>query len=134
MKTLLVAVDRNDAPEMRAALGDEFELRFCHTLQAARTGLDGIDAVLCGLHFDEGKLFALLEMLNAAPLSPRPRILCIKDAGGPLSPAIRKSIAIAVARMGARGFTDLAELRAGHGEAQARRLFRDTVRELVGDA
>lgn len=131
MKTLLVAVNPDDEEAIRSALGDEYRLRVCHTLPAVRHAFDGVDGVVCGLHFDEGKLFALLEMLNAAGLSATLPVLCVKDAGGRLSASIHKSIAIAVGRMGARGFADLGELRAEHGDARARDMLRRAVRELV---
>lgn len=132
MKTLLAAIDREDVESIRAALGDEFQLLIGHTLPAVRTALQGrVHAVLCGLHFDDGRLFALLELLAADERLRRLPVLCIKDAGGSLSPAIRKSISIATDKLGARGFTDLAELRAEHGEQHARACLRATVHRLL---
>lgn len=134
MRTLLVAINRDDTPAIRAALEGEFVLRICHSLQAVRDALDGAHAVVCGLHFDEGKLFALLEMLGTDDALRRVPVLCVKDAGNSLSPSIRKSITIATGKLGSRGFADLGELRAEHGEAHAHEKLRATLRALIDAA
>ncbi|HEY8607728.1 MAG TPA: hypothetical protein VIM12_11505 [Noviherbaspirillum sp.] len=134
MRTLIVAVHPDNASLLCPALAPAFRLRVCHTLPAVREALQAGDAdgVVCGLHFDDGRLFSLLEALGAGEDSRRLPVLCVNAGATPLSAATRNSITISTGKLGARGFFDLGDARVEHGQARACAMLRDMVHGLLG--
>jgi hypothetical protein len=131
MKNLLVAIRPDDVELMRSALAADFGLSFCHSLAAARAGLAApVDAVICGLHFDDGNMFELLRQLRFQSDTRRLPFFCVKGAGNALSPAILKSILIATEKMGADGFADLPNLQRQYGDELAFEILRDAVHRM----
>ncbi len=83
----------------------------CMTLDSAMDAAhSNIDLVLCGLHFDESRMFDLLRFMKATPALRHIPFLCIKTTEGVLAPAIYESVKIAIHASGAEGFFDLCEL------------------------
>jgi hypothetical protein len=66
--TLLIAVSRQNTPLVHNVLGDEFNLLVCHSFHTAETLLEkDINLVTCGVHFDQGRMFDLLQSVRMNP-------------------------------------------------------------------
>jgi hypothetical protein len=135
MQTLLIAIRPEDIRMMTTALGAEFNIRLCHTLADAKAALaapgnSDIDAIACGLHFDDGKMFDLLSYAKHYPDTQDIPFFCIKGAGGELTPAIFKAIVIATEKMGADGFIDISDLCGKIGAEATYAMLRNGLRGL----
>jgi hypothetical protein len=132
MKKLLVAIRPEDYTMLSDALGDEFDMTVCHTLADAKAALGShINLIICGLHFDDGNMFPLLEHVRANPATSVTPFFCVKGAGGAMSPAIFKSVIIATERMGADGFVDVARLRGQLGDAHTYAVLREELHRIL---
>jgi hypothetical protein len=81
----------------------------CVTLEMAKeVARDNIDVILCGLHFDDSRMFDLLRFVKADPALRAIPFLCIKTLKGKVEPTFDESIRIATKALGAVGFFDLA--------------------------
>src|SRR5437868_6976999 len=110
MKKILVAVGQESIQGVTNALKGHYDLVCCTSLEEARSALDkSIDLVLCGLHFDEGRMLDFLRYAKADPSTRPIPFICIKIAEGMLSQAIIQSIEIASRALGADRFVDLHE-------------------------
>jgi CheY-like chemotaxis protein len=133
MERILIAAATDSAQAASQALKKDFALTFCTSLVDARSVLkDGFDLILCGLHFDEGRMFDFLREVKADPQTKSIPFLCIKSTDGMLSPAISQSIEIASHSLGANGFVDLFQWKAAHGDEEAYEKFRRLVIEVMG--
>lgn len=100
--------------------GVGLELVPCVTLETAKAKAhDRIDLVLCGLHFDESRMFDFLRFMKADPALKSIPFLCIKSLEGKLEPTYSESIRIATQALGAEGFFDLWELNKKLGREDA---------------
>lgn len=127
-KKVLVAAAPESAQKVREALEGHFILKVTSSLQEARTLLnEGPDLVLCGLHFDEGKMFDLLRYAKADPKTKSIPFLCVKSTEGVLSPTIFEGIEIASKALGADGFVELYDWKTKLGDEAA----YDKLRRLV---
>jgi hypothetical protein len=134
MKKLLVAIRPDDIHIMEDVLAAEFQIILCHTLADARSALaESLDAIVCGLHFDDGNMFELLQLVRSSPATKTAPFFCIKGVGGELSPSIFKSIVIATEKMGADGFVDISDLAARLGERQAYDVVREALHHLLDE-
>jgi CheY-like chemotaxis protein len=132
MQQLLIAIRPEDLGIMSALLGTDFEIAVCHTLTDAQSVLHRkFDLIACGLHFDDGKMFEFLKYVKARPETRAIPFLCIKGAGGVLTPAIFQSILIATEQMGAQGFIDVAELKLKYGDEFAYSMLRQGLHQLL---
>jgi CheY-like chemotaxis protein len=131
MKKLLIAGAPESAALTAHALSGCFDLAVANSMAQARQALsENIDVILCGLHFDEGKMFDFLREVKSAPGTRSIPFLCIKSTDGVLSPAIVQSIEIASRTMGADGFVELFEWNMKFGEGQAHEKLRRLIDEL----
>ena len=92
----------------------------CTSLQAAKRAVfDSVDGVLCGLHFDDSRMFDFLRFMKAEPALKCIPFLCIKTLEGTLDPVFYQSVTIATRALGAAGFFDLAALNQELGRTAA---------------
>lgn len=137
MKKILAAVRPDDVRLVTEILRPEFELAFCHTLSEARNALtQPYDAIVCGLHFDDGNMFELLQFVKSDPKTRPIPFFCIKGTGSPLSPSIFKSIVIAVEKTGAESFVDVSDLAKTLGKENAYAVLKEALHTALtkGDA
>jgi CheY-like chemotaxis protein len=106
-----------DATVVRASTLDE-------ALGAVTTG---VDLVLCGIHFDDSRMFDLLRYVKADPTMRGVPFLCFRDRASELAPTLFESLDIACRALGGVGFVDLIGLRRRVGEAQGDAEFRALV-------
>ncbi|MDB5822034.1 MAG: hypothetical protein JWR21_738 [Herminiimonas sp.] len=87
MKTLLLAVRPEDRELVVDAAGGEFNAVIVTSLAEARSALAGqIDAIVCGVHFNEGNMLSFLDEVWADVKSKNIPFLCVKGAAGRLHP------------------------------------------------
>jgi CheY-like chemotaxis protein len=104
----------------------------CSSLGAAMSALrHDIDLIVCGLHFDESRMFDLLRAVKADPATRDIPFLCVKAISGALDRTIYESIKISTRALGAEDFYDLSEERERLGEKLAVRQIGEYIYRLV---
>src|SRR5687768_6318891 len=67
-RKVLVAVRPQDLSTVSDALGSEFDLIVCHTLDEVKAHLDDdIGLIACGVRFDNGAMFDLVRLVKQQP-------------------------------------------------------------------
>ena len=130
----IVVADTADGVELlRGALAKApFELVGAHTLPQARSAVGPeTPLVICGCHFDEGRMYELLRHLKARPALQDVPVLSVRAEAGELDDAMYESVKIATHVLGGSGFIDLFRWRRLYGEAEAARQFGERVAELA---
>ena len=87
--------------------------------------------VICGCHFDDGRMYDLLRYLKARPALAGIPFLSVRVLAGELDDAMYESVKIATHVLGGDGFIDLFRWRRLYGEAEADRQFAQRVGELA---
>jgi hypothetical protein len=106
----------------------------CTSLAAAESILrHDIDLIVCGLEFDESRMFDLLRKVKAEAATCSIPFLCVKSRLGPLDRTIHESIEIAARTLGGEGFYDLSAQRKLLGEGAAIRQIGTYIYRLVSD-
>lgn len=128
-----------DTPEgveaFRAALATPFELVAVGTFERAKTALAAPPAlVVCGCHFDEGRMYDLLRYLKATPGLQQVPFMAVRAMQGELEDALYESVKIAVRALGGNAFVDLLRWRRRWGEAEASHRLTHLVQTLVNAA
>jgi CheY-like chemotaxis protein len=131
-----------DSPEgcavLARVLGDEFALTRVHTLvealdlvQSSAVATRGIDAIVCGQHFEGSQMLRFLECVKAyRPTSAIPFIGC-RVAETHLGDGALAAMREACEALGALAYIDLPGRSASHGAERAAVEFRDAVRAAV---
>lgn len=98
-------------PKMLAGLQTKYDVVPCLTLEEAQLVLlnEDIDLLMCGVYFDESRMFDLLRFAKAHPRTSAIPILCIKATPGMLGATFLQAADIATRALGAREFVDFAE-------------------------
>ena len=126
-----------DLPEafavFRASLAGSYTLVTAETLDEARAALvDEPDLVVCGCHFDEGRMYDLLRFLKAAPgLGHIPFLATRCVPGELLDDALYESVKIAVRALGGDAFVDLLRWQQRWGAAEASHRLTQLVESLL---
>ncbi|WP_194725031.1 hypothetical protein [Noviherbaspirillum malthae] len=130
--TLLIAVSPQDTPLVHDVLDDEFNLLVCHSFQDAETLLaKDFSLVTCGVHFDQGRMFDLLQLVRSNPKSYQVPFLLALGREVKYSPAILQGIETAAGSLGATAFINMLELVSSMGKENAYEDIRRTVRRLL---
>ena len=128
-KKILVAVRPSDLGLVSSALGREFNLLICHTMEEAVAHLDErIGFIACGVRFDDGRMFDLLQAAKANPHTRQIPFYLLLGEGTRYSKSILHGIKTAAEALGATGFTDLSRLENLLGKEQAYERLREVVR------
>lgn len=129
---LLIAVSSQDTQLVHDVLGDEFNLLLCHSYQDAATLMvDDISLAICGVHFDQGRMFDLLQLVRSIPeLHDVPFLLAL-GREVKYSQAILQGIEAAAESLGATAFINILELVSCLGKEDAYEDIRRTVRRLL---
>lgn len=132
LKHILVAIHPRDLHIVETALGTEFPVIVCHTLKEAEARLGPeIRLVACGVHFDEGAMFELLEAVKAnAQMRTAPFYLLVGDQSH-LTDSMLSGIRAAAKLRGAAGVIELARLTEQFGEQEAYQFLRAVVRKAL---
>jgi len=127
-----------DTPEgvaaFRRALTSTLPLAAAFSVDEARALLRPPPAlVVCGCHFDEGRMYDLLRTMKATPaLSGVPfmAVRCV-ESDMALDDALYESVKIAVRALGGNAFVDLLRWQHKHGEAEAAHRLTRLVESLA---
>ena len=125
-----------DSPEGLAALrrtvASAFDLVHAPTLELARQALqEGPALVVCGAHFDEGRMYDLLRLMKADPALARLPFVAVRLLEGELDDALYESVKIAVRALGGDAFVDLPRWSRKYGAAEAGRRLTTLLDQLL---
>ncbi len=130
----IVLADHADGVELlRGTLaGVPLGLVGAHTLPEARAAVGpATPLVICGCHFDDGRMYELLRHLKSQAALESIPFLSVRAVAGELEDAMYESVKIATHVLGGSGFIDLFRWRRLYGEAEAGRQFAQRVAELA---
>ena len=129
----IVVADSPDAFEVfRTALASSFELVGAATFAQARTALDPPPAlVVCGCHFDEGRMYDLLRHMKASVPLGRVPFMAVRCLEGELDDTLYESVKIAVRALGGNAFVDLPRWQRRWGAPEASHRLTKLVQTLV---
>jgi hypothetical protein len=120
---------------LRASLQGAWGLRHAADLSSARNLVDtDTPLVICGCHFDEGRLYDLLRHLKSRPETAAVPFLALRALEGKLEDALYESVKIATHALGGNGFIDLYRWKSRYGEVEARHRLTRAVEELASGA
>jgi hypothetical protein len=112
--------------------GSPFTLLAAETLTQAKSALSAdTPLVLCGCHFDDGRLYDLLRYMKARPALNSIPFLTVRAHAGELDDAMYESVKIATSALGGNGFIDLFRWQRLYGKAEAARQFAEHVGALA---
>ena len=134
--SLLVADTPEGVAAFRRALPTTALLVPAHSLQQARGLLHPPPAlVVCGVHFDEARMYDLLRHMKATPELARVPFMAVRCIEGDLAldDALFESVRIAVRALGGNAFVDLVRWQRRHGEAEAAHRLTQLVQQLAQD-
>ena len=130
---ILVADDAASFHALREALATDLPLVRVGTLEQARRALaDRPPLVVCGCHFDEGRMYDLLRHMKATPALadvPFVAVRCVED--DLLDDALYESVKIAVRALGGNAFVDLLRWQRRWGLAEAGHRLTQLVQTLA---
>ncbi len=96
---------------VRNVLREHATLVNASTLDAAVELAADVDTIVCGIHFDESRIFDLLRLCRASPASRETTVVCFRDLESELAPALFQSLEIACKALRAAAFIDLFSLK-----------------------
>lgn len=135
---VLVADDRESIEAFRRALTSPFHVVRATSFEEALAALaDPPDVVVCGCHFDEGRMYDLLRHMKATRNLARIPFLAVRVMEGELDDPLYESVKIAVRALGGNAFVDLLRWRRKYGDAEATeritRLLESLARQPPAD-
>ncbi|MFN3651295.1 MAG: hypothetical protein ACK47B_17105 [Armatimonadota bacterium] len=126
-KPLVLVADVDEGfRTLENVFGETAELITVSTVSDALESLLGhqVDLVVCGIHFDDSRMFDLLRTIQADQRLRGTPCLCFRDLNSQLAAALLESLEISCRALGAEGFVDLYELKRKYGVAGADERFR----------
>ena len=82
-----------------------------------------VDLLVCGIHFDNSRMFDVLRIVKSHPAVQHKRILCYRDRALDLPAVLPQGLTIACTAMGAIDFVDLHALKQQFGARIAHAQF-----------
>jgi CheY-like chemotaxis protein len=130
---VLIAAEAHSLKPIARPLERDFELVFASSLAEARSmAPQKIDLIICGLHFDESRMFDFLRYVKADPDTRSIPFISVKATGADLSRTILQGIEIACKALGADQFIELSEWERKYGESEAHAKFQQLAWQLAG--
>jgi CheY-like chemotaxis protein len=131
-KRLLVAVKPRSHDTMSRALTPGYSFTLCSSLVTAQWLLNqDFDLIVCGMNFDDSRMFDLLRYVRNHPATRSTPFLCLKLAEGMLQTSVFKSVEKAARLLGADDFIDFARWRREFGDEQAYERLRDLMNRFL---
>jgi hypothetical protein len=131
---ILVAAHADAFDVFRQALARPHALEHAASFDEAVGALRSPPALLvCGCHFDEGRMFDLLRTFNRLPACKGVPFLAVRCLRGDtaLDDTLYEGVKIAVDALGGQGFADVLWWQQQFGAAEASRRLRDLVARLL---
>ena len=128
-RTLLLAIRPEDKPLATAIIDNDYHALYCHTYEQAQACLhEEIYAVVCGIHFDNGKVFDYLRHVRTHPTMRDIPVFILLGNSSRYSPSIVHGMRRAAEVLGVTAFTDLIRLIDKVGKERAVELLREGLR------
>ncbi|MDQ9170640.1 hypothetical protein Q8A64_09480 [Oxalobacteraceae bacterium R-40] len=128
---ILVAI-RSDHQELISSILEGNDLTFVHSLDQAYAALSpDFDLIVCGLHFENGRMYDFLKFSKAYQPTKDIPFLCVQLTGGILAYGAFKSMVTAFDVLGGDLFVQLAKWRIELGDEQAFRKLLDVIRVVA---
>lgn len=135
LKRILVADLPAGVATLENVIGIEAVILGANSLPQAISFLRStVSLVVCGIHFDDSRMFDLLRMAKADPSTRDVPFLCYRDMDSALSSTVLESLRIACQALGAAAFVDLFELKSRYGVQEADQRFRQVILNLLDTA
>lgn len=131
---ILIADTPDGVAAFHRALTASFEVIAVHSLDEAKKGLgEAPSVVVCGCHFDEGRMYDLLRYLKATTGLAGVPFMAVRCVEGELAldDALYESVKIAVRALGGNAFVDLLRWQRRYGEAEAGHRLTALVESLA---
>lgn len=134
-KKILLAVRPGDLTAVATLLGHEFDVVLTYRFEEAKASLTSeVGLIACGVHFDGGMLFELLNAARSTPATQStPFYVLFKPEPGYSQPIIA-GVRSASRVLGATDFIDLLQMAQELGEEGAQEALRQGIREILGPA
>jgi len=133
LQTAMVADVSAGQESMATILRDRVRLVHVAGMDGALAALgEGVGLVLCGVHFDESRMFDLLRLAKADKRFRSIPFICYRDLQSELAPPLLESLRIACTALGAEAFIDLYALKQRVGIHAADDEFRRLVEQCFG--
>ncbi|WP_143131299.1 hypothetical protein [Noviherbaspirillum humi] len=126
-KTVLVAITDPDNRQALQFLEESYTLYYASNMGEAKACLKGpIDLVICGLTFNDSRMFELLGLIKALPFGQIPPAICIRMKPGRLEQNYTLLIEQAIELNGVGEFVNFSSWvhEKGRETAQARLLSK----------
>ncbi|MDB5824588.1 MAG: hypothetical protein JWR21_3292 [Herminiimonas sp.] len=131
MKTLLVAVQKVDWQIVSNAARGEFNIVMATSLAEARNALRcKINAIVCGVHFNEGNMLSFLDEVRLNPGTADIPFVCVKGSAGRLHPESYVATMM-VCRQREVEYIDLTQLIDQYGREHAYGEMRTRLHEIL---
>jgi CheY-like chemotaxis protein len=129
---ILVADDAEAIEVFRRMLTGTLPVAAATTVREARQALQLPTAlVVCGCHFDEGRMYDLLRHMKATPPLAHIPFMAIRCLPGELDDALYESVKIAVRALGGNAFVDVLRWQRKYGPAEAAHRLTALVHSLA---
>lgn len=128
--TILIA----DTPEgietlKRSLAGDDVAFVTGTTLEEAQRHLRrGLRLILCGIHFDRGRMFDFLRLAKASLETGKVPFVCVRASGLLAKPLTPRGIDLASRELGAAAYVDHAHLENTVGIEKAAERLREALK------
>lgn len=127
-KRILVASTPDGRHRAQQALSKKYDLQFVSTVREAESllsehGHSAFDLIICGIHFDDSRIFELLEFVRHTDHFDNLPFLVFQAQHGDMS--VMASVKRTAQTLGACGFIELQNL----PPAQANKRLQDAVKE-----
>jgi CheY-like chemotaxis protein len=130
---MLAAIPSDGTEVLRRAMGSAVDLLPAVTMQEAlAVARQGVDVIVCGIHFDDSRMFELLRTIKADSDLRRVPFICVRLVGSNLAPTLVQSLEISCELLGAADFIDLYSLERTHGPQQAEAVLSRLILAAAG--
>jgi response regulator RpfG family c-di-GMP phosphodiesterase len=130
---ILIADSRKDESLIQNLLASEFEVIAVTTIKQATKALkeEQFDLIMVDVSFDESRMFDVLQLSKAHPLSAETPVICFAVEVTPIGRVVHESLCFTVRALGAWMFLSLHDL--AHVEMRRAELLRVIQRCLTGE-
>lgn len=130
---IIVADSHESYGLLKQSVVSSFALEHAITLRHATTVITAeTPLVICGCHFDDGRMYDLLRHLKATPELQTVPFMAIRATEGELDDTLYESVKIAIRALGGDTFVDLFRWQRRYGEAEAAHRLTQRIEALAG--
>lgn len=131
-KLILVADSQDGVNTIQNILGKERSIISSNSIDEAVALLKkNVCMVICGVHFDECRMFDFLRIAKANSATRNIPFLCFRGLDLSIGLTIFESLHIACKALGAEDFVDLYQLKTQFGSAQADEKLKKIISDII---